>query len=40
MILLSFDTKEFDLPLEHHVNLSLDEQILYSEEGTKIILEL
>jgi peptidoglycan/xylan/chitin deacetylase (PgdA/CDA1 family) len=40
MILLSFDTEEFDLPLEHNVNLSIEEQIAYSEEGTRIILDL
>ncbi len=39
MILLNFDIEEFDLPLEHHVNLSLDEQMEYSKEGTKIILD-
>jgi peptidoglycan/xylan/chitin deacetylase (PgdA/CDA1 family) len=40
MILLSFDLEEFDLPLEYHVNLSLDEQIEYSKEGTRFILDL
>lgn len=40
MILLSFDAEEFDLPLEHHVNISLDEQMVYSEEGAGIILDL
>ncbi len=39
MILLNFDIEEFDLPLEHHVNLSLDEQMEYSKEGTRIILD-
>jgi peptidoglycan/xylan/chitin deacetylase (PgdA/CDA1 family) len=40
MILLNFDIEEFDLPLEHHVNLTLEEQIEYSKEGTSIILDL
>jgi peptidoglycan/xylan/chitin deacetylase (PgdA/CDA1 family) len=40
MILLSFDIEEFDLPLEHSVDLSFEKQIEYSKEGTRIILEL
>jgi peptidoglycan/xylan/chitin deacetylase (PgdA/CDA1 family) len=40
MILLNFDIEEFDLPLEHHVNLSLEEQLEYSIEGTGNILDL
>lgn len=40
MILLSFDIEEFDLPLEYHVDLSLESQIKYSQEGISIILDL
>lgn len=40
MILLNFDIEEFDLPSEHKVNISLEEQIEYSKEGTRIILDL
>jgi hypothetical protein len=40
MILLSFDLEEFDLPLEHHVNISSEEQLTYSLEGSRIILDL
>ncbi|MCL4483419.1 MAG: polysaccharide deacetylase family protein [Bacteroidetes bacterium] len=40
MILLNFDIEEFDLPLEQGVNLSLEEQIEHSKEGTRIILDL
>jgi len=40
MILLSFDLEEFDLPLEHQIILSLEEQIEYSKEGTRIIIDL
>jgi peptidoglycan/xylan/chitin deacetylase (PgdA/CDA1 family) len=40
MILLNFDLEEFDLPLEHHVNISLEEQMKYSKEGTRILLDL
>ena len=40
MILLNFDLEEFDLPLEHNVNISFEEQIDYSKEGTRIILDL
>lgn len=40
MILLSFDMEEFDLPLEHNVNLSIEEQMEYSKGGSRIILDL
>lgn len=40
MILLSFDTEEFDGPLEHGVDYSLEEGIQVSIEGTKTILEI
>jgi peptidoglycan/xylan/chitin deacetylase (PgdA/CDA1 family) len=40
LILLSFDIEEFDLPSEHNVALPLEEQIMYSKEGTRIILDL
>ncbi len=39
MILLSFDIEEFDVPLEHGVNLSMEEQIRISVEGTHRILD-
>ena len=40
MILLSFDTEEFDLPREHGVDLSLEEGMNVSCEGTNRILDL
>lgn len=40
MVLLSFDMEEFDLPMEHGVYLSLDEQMKYSNEGAELILDL
>lgn len=39
MILLSFDIEEFDLPREHQVELSFEEQIRVSVEGTSKILD-
>lgn len=39
MILLSFDTEEFDVPLEHQVDLPLEEQMRISIEGTHKILD-
>lgn len=38
MILLSFDIEEFDLPLEHGVELPFEEQMRISIEGTRRIL--
>lgn len=38
MILLSFDTEEFDVPKEHGVNISLAEGMRVSIEGTHKIL--
>ena len=39
MILLSFDIEEFDVPKEHQVDISLEEQIRVSSEGTSRILD-
>lgn len=38
-ILLSFDIEEFDVPLEHGVELPFGEQMRYSAEGTVRILD-
>ena len=40
MILLSFDIEEFDGPLEHGVDYSLEEGMKVSVEGTNIILDI
>ena len=39
MILLSFDTEEFDVPREHGVDFSLEEGMRVSVEGTRRILD-
>lgn len=39
MILLSFDTEEFDVPREHGVDFTLEEGIRVSVEGTNRILD-
>ncbi len=39
MILLSFDIEEFDVPLEHQVDLPMEEQIRISVVGTNRILD-
>lgn len=39
MILLSFDTEEFDVPLEHDVNFPFTEQMKVSQYGTERILD-
>lgn len=39
MILLSFDIEEFDVPKEHKVNISIEEQLRVSKEGTLKILD-
>ena len=39
MILLSFDTEEFDVPREHGVDFSLEEGMKVSIEGTNRILD-
>ena len=39
MILLSFDTEEFDVPREHGVNFSLEEGMKVSVVGTNRILD-
>ena len=40
MILLSFDTEEFDVPREHGVDISLEEGMKVSTEGTNRILDV
>ena len=40
MILLSFDTEEFDVPREHGVDFSLEEGMEVSREGTNRILDV
>ena len=40
MVLLSFDTEEFDVPREHGVDISLDESMAVSVEGTNRILDI
>lgn len=40
MILLSFDIEEFDMPLEYGREISFDEQMAVSREGTQKILQL
>ncbi len=39
MILLSFDTEEFDVPREHGIDISLEEGVCVSVEGTRRILD-
>ena len=38
MILLSFDIEEFDVPLEHGIDLPFEQQMAISIEGTRKIL--
>ena len=40
MILLSFDTEEFDVPREHGVDFSLADGMKVSVEGTNRILDV
>ncbi|MDR2284282.1 MAG: polysaccharide deacetylase family protein [Sphingobacterium sp.] len=40
MILLSFDIEEFDMPFEYDKDISFDEQIRRSIEGTEAILDI
>ncbi len=40
MILLSFDTEEFDVPREHGVDFSLEQGMAVSREGTHRILDV
>lgn len=40
MILLSFDTEEFDVPREHGVDFSLEDGMKVSREGTSRILDI
>ena len=40
MILLSFDTEEFDVPREHGVDFTLEEGMKVSKEGTNRILDV
>lgn len=39
MILLSFDTEEFDVPLEHKVDFPMESQMSVSIDGTRKILD-
>ena len=40
MILLSFDTEEFDVPREHGVDFTLEQGMEVSKEGTNRILDV
>lgn len=40
MILLSFDTEEFDVPREHGVDITLEQGMNVSKEGTCCILDI
>ena len=40
MVLLSFDTEEFDLPRESGVDISIHESMKVSETGTNIVLDV
>jgi hypothetical protein len=40
VVLFSFDIEEFDMPLEYKKNISMDEQIRISVEGTNTILNI
>ena len=40
MILLSFDTEEFDVPREHGVSFSLEQGMAVSRTGTNLILDI
>jgi peptidoglycan/xylan/chitin deacetylase (PgdA/CDA1 family) len=40
LILLSFDIEEFDMPLEYEKDISFDDQIFISTEGTNHILDI
>lgn len=40
MILLSFDTEEFDLPKEHGIKISIDKSMGVSRYGTECILNI
>lgn len=40
MILLSFDIEEFDMPLEYHGEIPLDEQLAVSRKGLQNILQI
>jgi peptidoglycan/xylan/chitin deacetylase (PgdA/CDA1 family) len=40
MILLSFDIEEFDMPFEYNRDISFEDQIRVSANGTKIILDI
>ena len=39
MVLLSFDTEEFDVPREHGVEFSLEDGMAVSDYGTNVILD-
>ena len=40
MILLSFDIEEFDVPLEHKVPFTIEQQMAVSVEGANKILDI
>lgn len=40
MVLLSFDTEEFDLPIEQGADITLEESMRVSIQGTSIILDI
>ena len=40
MILLSFDTEEFDVPREHGVDFTLEQGMAVSKVGTNRILDV
>lgn len=40
LVLLSFDIEEFDVPMEHGVEISLQKQMEISRQGTERILQL
>ena len=40
MILLSFDTEEFDVPREHGVDFTLEQGMAVSKAGTNCILDV
>ncbi len=40
MVLLSFDTEEFDLPKEYGVDIPIEDSMAVSAEGTELILDI
>jgi len=39
-ILLSFDIEEFDTPLEYGKKLSIEEQMIFSDQGLQVVLKI